>query len=166
MIRPLLVALFVTFVVIGDAGSFLEDFENKTIDARLRFFAAPTPKTGRILILDISEDSIRKLEPVYGRWPWPRSVFGEVAAYLSRNGATAVGFDLLFSEKSLRQEVSGEMLEHLKSLANNTDIPEIRGQLIDELSRLAPDLHDDEFAGHFCPLQPLESAAMPILRFR
>ena len=146
MTRPLLVALFVAFVVIGDAGSFLEDFENKTIDARLRFFAAPTPKTGRILILDISEDSIRKLEPVYGRWPWPRSVFGEVAAYLSRNGAAAVGFDLLFSEKSLRQEVSGEMLEHLKSLANNTDIPEIRGQLIDELSRLAPDLHDDEFA--------------------
>ena len=146
MIRALLLALLASLIVIGDAENFLEDFENKTIDARHRFFASPTSNTGRIIILDISEDSIRKLEPVYGRWPWPRSVFGEVASFLSQNGAAAVGFDLLFSEKSMRQEVSSLMLEHLKSLATNTDIPEIRNQLIYELSLLTPDLHDDQFA--------------------
>ena len=128
-----------------DPGGHLVSFEKKTVDARYCFYAQPTHHTNDIIILNISEEAIKRLEPFYGRWPWPRSVHGEVVEYLTTDGASAVGFDIIFSEQSLRQEVDATTIHELKVLAKNTDIQEIRNELLRRLDTLRPEISDMQF---------------------
>ncbi|NRB32462.1 MAG: adenylate/guanylate cyclase domain-containing protein [Rhizobiaceae bacterium] len=47
-----------------------------------------------VAILDINEDSIRKL----GQWPWPRTRLAKLVEKLMVAGAVVVGFDIVFAE--------------------------------------------------------------------
>jgi len=70
-----------------------QSLEYKAYDIGVK--AAVTPADGRIVILDIDDDSIERI----GRWPWPRSVVGDVIDKLSAAGARLVGVDIFYSEK-------------------------------------------------------------------
>lgn len=142
---PALIAVLASLAVFLDVGEHLDSFERKTLDARYRFFARPSPHTQDIVILHISEESIRSFEPFYGRWPWPRVVHGEAIEYLESDGASAIGFDILFPEKSLRQEVDSAIIHQLKALAKNADIPDVRAELQHRLDALNPELSDALF---------------------
>lgn len=131
-----------SFVVFIDPGKHLTSFEKKTIDARYLFYAQSTHHTNDIIVLNISEEAIKRFEPFYGRWPWPRSLHGEVVEYLTSDGATAIGFDIIFSEQSMRQEVDAATIHDLKALAKNTDIQEIRDELLYRLDALRPEIND------------------------
>ena len=137
-----LVAVVASLAAFLDVGGHLDSFERQTLDARYRFFARPTSHTQDIVVLHISEESIRRLEPFYGRWPWPRSVHAEAIEYLESDGAKAIGFDILFPEKSLRQEVDAAMIHQLKALAKNADLPEVRTELRHRLDVLNPESSD------------------------
>ncbi|HJW85548.1 MAG TPA: adenylate/guanylate cyclase domain-containing protein, partial [Candidatus Brocadiaceae bacterium] len=113
-----------------------------TIDARYRFYAQTTQHTNDIIILNISEEAIKRFEPFYGRWPWPRSLHGEVVEYLTSDGVAAIGFDIIFSEQSLRQEVDAATIQDLKALAKNSDIREVRDELLYRLEALRPEVSD------------------------
>lgn len=138
----MVIAALVCVIVFLDAGGQLSSFEKKTIDARYRAYARPTSHTDKIVILDISEESIKRMEPFYGRWPWPRSLHGEALEYMKSDGAAAVGFDIIFSERSVRQEMDSETINELKALAKNADVPEIRDKLFQMLDGLKPETSD------------------------
>jgi adenylate cyclase len=142
---PALIAAVASLVVLLDLGGHLDGFERKTLDARYRFFASPGPHTGDIVILNISEEAIRMLEPFYGRWPWPRAVHADAIDYLEADGARAIGFDILFSERALRQEVDAATIGELKALAKNADLPEVRAELQRRLDAVDPALSDAWF---------------------
>lgn len=142
---PLAVALLATAAVSLDPGGLLEHFEWRTLDVRHRHFARPSPFTERIVILDITEESIERLRPIYGRWPWPRALHGEVAEYLAEDGAAAVGFDLLFAEPVMRREVDAVDWAALSALAQSADLAEVRGELVRRIDALQPGLGDREF---------------------
>ncbi|MEK6737061.1 MAG: CHASE2 domain-containing protein, partial [Planctomycetota bacterium] len=131
-----------SFVVFLDPGKHLTSFEKKTIDARYRFYAQTTQHTNDIIILNISEEAIKRFEPFYGGWPWPRSLHGEVVEYLTSDGVAAIGFDIIFSEQSLRQEVDAATIRDLKALAKNSDIREVRDELLYRLEALRPEISD------------------------
>ncbi|MBI5639975.1 MAG: adenylate/guanylate cyclase domain-containing protein [Nitrospirae bacterium] len=82
------------------------------------------------------------MEPFYGRWPWPRSVHGEAVEYMKSDGAAAIGFDIIFAERSVRQEMASETINKLKALAKNADVPEIRDNLFQLLDALKPEASD------------------------
>lgn len=52
-----------------------------------------------IAIILIDDASLQAMDPVVGRWPWPRSVFADVIDFLSLGEPQALVFDLLFSER-------------------------------------------------------------------
>ncbi len=55
----------------------------------------PRKKTARpVRIVDLDEQSLAK----YGQWPWPRTRVADMVNELSRLGAVAIGFDILFLE--------------------------------------------------------------------
>ncbi len=54
-----------------------------------------------IVIIDIDEQGLRSMDKVVGRWPWPRSVHAELIEFLEGQGAKAIVFDFIFSEKDL-----------------------------------------------------------------
>ena len=85
-----------------------QSLEYKAYD--LGVSASVSPANDHIVILDIDDDSIERI----GRWPWPRSVVGDVIRKLSDAGARLVGVDIFYSEK---QRVPRSAQTHLQ-LAN------------------------------------------------
>ena len=70
---------------------FLTRVENASYDRRVAAPAGATPvrPESPILIVDINESSVRALEPLVGRWPWPRAVHAAALDYIRRGGAKA-----------------------------------------------------------------------------
>lgn len=52
----------------------------------------------RVVILDIDEGSLAEVGKTYGRWPWPNHVFGKIVEELHQRGASAIVFDVIFSD--------------------------------------------------------------------
>ena len=78
---------------------FAEVVELKTYDWRMRFAAARAPANPEIVLVTIDEESLRGLEPLVGRWPWPRFVHAQLLNYLTRARPRAILYDILFTEQ-------------------------------------------------------------------
>ena len=69
-----------------------------SLDSRLHDFLfmmrGPIPASGKVLIIDIDENSLRK----YGQWPWPRDIVSKMIGNLSDAGAGIIGMDIVFAE--------------------------------------------------------------------
>lgn len=50
------------------------------------------------LIINIDEESLRKLQPYLGSWPYNRDVFALITRYLHDAGAKAIVYDVLFTD--------------------------------------------------------------------
>jgi adenylate cyclase len=86
------------------ATAFGHRVENGSYDLRVRATASPVRSSSPIVIVEINESSIRGLEPVVGRWPWPRLVHGSAIDYLRRSGAKVIAYDVLFGEREGARE--------------------------------------------------------------
>jgi adenylate cyclase len=87
---------------------FVEGIELMTYDWRMRLTAQPEAPSSDIVLVSIDDDSVRRMAPLVGRWPWPRFIHGFLIDYLSRAPAKAVAYDVLFTEPDLRAFSDGE----------------------------------------------------------
>src|SRR5688572_8586528 len=78
--------------------------ENTSYDWRVRQTAPPAPPDSPIVIVEINESSVRAMEPLVGRWPWPRIVHGSAIDYMAAAGARVIAYDILFLEREGRSE--------------------------------------------------------------
>jgi adenylate cyclase len=76
--------------------------ENATYDLRLARTARPLSPTSSVVVIEINESSLRRLEPIVGRWPWPRLIHAGVIDFLTYARARVVAYDVLFSERDTR----------------------------------------------------------------
>lgn len=83
------------------AGAF-DEFELTAFDRRVLATHDPADARDDIVIVEINESSMDTLEPVFGRWPWPRMVHAGVVDYLSRAGARVIAYDILFVDRDRR----------------------------------------------------------------
>jgi adenylate cyclase len=81
-------------------GGFVRTAEMKLYDWRVRSTTASREaSTGPgVVLVTIDDDSIKRMEPLVGRWPWPRLVHATLLDYLAAGGAKAVVYDVLFAE--------------------------------------------------------------------
>ena len=82
---------------------FVEVIELKTYDWRMRATAGSAPARDDIVLVTIDEESLRGLEPLVGRWPWPRLVHAQLLNFLARARPRAVLYDVLFTEQDRRK---------------------------------------------------------------
>src|ERR1700726_4581342 len=70
-------------------------------------------KTARpVTIVDIDEKSLAN--PKLGQWPWPRTRIADIVANLTRLGAVAIAFDVIFSEPArLNPHAAPDTFGHL-----------------------------------------------------
>jgi adenylate cyclase len=61
-----------------------------------------------IVLVQIDDDSLKRMEPLVGRWPWPRLVHATLVDYLAAGGAKAIVYDVLFAEADRRTFMVGE----------------------------------------------------------
>jgi adenylate cyclase len=97
-------AAWLLAAVIGRT-EFLKTIELKTYDQRMRATARPASARKDIVLVEISESSIRRLADakLAGRWPWPRAVHATVIDFIARGGARAIAIDVLFLEQDTRE---------------------------------------------------------------
>ena len=69
----------------------------------MRLTARPEQPSDEIVLVSIDDDSIRRLAPLVGRWPWPRLIHASLVDYLSRAPAKAIVYDVLFTEPDVRR---------------------------------------------------------------
>ena len=71
----------------------IEEFRVRTFDTFQ--VLEPRVKAARpVRIVNIDEKSLAK----FGQWPWPRTRVADLVANLTRLGAVAIGFDIMFAE--------------------------------------------------------------------
>src|SRR5438874_377570 len=78
----------------------IERGELWTYDLRVRSAAAERHASTNIVLIKVSEQDIASVEDNLSiAWPWPRALFGYLAAYCKRAGARVVVYDWLFQER-------------------------------------------------------------------
>lgn len=87
----------------------------------------PEKMDAQVVIIDIDDESLE----MFGQWPWPRNVLGNLIQNATAMGAGVVGFDVVFAEPDrmspgvIAQTVPGlseEAKEHLIQLPSNEEI--------------------------------------------
>ena len=81
----------------------IRTIELKTYDLRVAATARPSAPSDAITLVAIDDDSIKRMEPLVGRWPWPRPVHATLIDYLSAGGAKVIAYDILFAERDLNK---------------------------------------------------------------
>ena len=69
---------------------FFRNIELDTYDRRVAATARPAAPAADISLVLIDNDSLRRMEPLVGRWPWPRLVHATMIDYLSAGGAKVI----------------------------------------------------------------------------
>ena len=99
-----LIPLAAAFLAAGlGTLSFFRNIELDTYDRRVAATARPAAPAETISLVFIDNDSLRRMEPLVGRWPWPRLVHATVIDYLAAAGAKVIAYDVLFPERDIRK---------------------------------------------------------------
>ncbi len=97
-------AFAVALAILTGRSEFVRRVEHTSYDRRVERTAPPLSPSTPIVIVDIDETSVRALEPMIGRWPWPRAVHAAAIDYMSRAGAKVIAVDILFGEREGRSQ--------------------------------------------------------------
>src|ERR1700676_5442293 len=87
----------------------VEELRVRTFDTFQRI--DPRKKAARpVTIVDIDEKSLAK----FGQWPWPRTRIADMVANLTKLGAAAIAFDIMFAEPDrLNPDVAADTFRNL-----------------------------------------------------
>lgn len=131
---------------------FTFNIELQTYDLRVEATARPSAPADGVTLIEIDDESLRRMEPVVGRWPWPRLVHATVIDYLAAAGATVIGYDVLFAERDIRKVMVGDeewtgeqsdaaLVESTRKAGNVVHLAEAASaELNDPTRAVAPDL--------------------------
>ncbi len=102
-------AVFVLIYMIEDVTrlNLLSNAETSLIDLRFRLRGPRTP-SGEVAVVAIDSKSVAEI----GRFPWPRTVHARLIDQLREWGASAVVFDVLFTER--QGERDAQRLERIR----------------------------------------------------
>lgn len=104
----------------------LEELRLRTFDF-YQIVRPRVPQQRPVVIVDIDEASLKEL----GQWPWPRTLLAEIVDRVTRSGALAIGFDIVFSEPDrmspanaadLFRELDEETRKKLRLLPSNDEV--------------------------------------------
>jgi adenylate cyclase len=93
----------------------IEELRVRTFDSFQRI--EPRVKTARpVTIVDIDEKSLAR----FGQWPWPRTRIADIIVNLSRLGAVAIAFDIVFAEPDrLNPDAVADTMRYLDDVTKN-----------------------------------------------
>jgi adenylate cyclase len=78
---------------------WMKPLENRLLDTFVRTQAAALAPDPDIVLIDIDEKSLARMESEAGRWPWPRVVYADLLEGLAAQKPRAIVFDMMFVEK-------------------------------------------------------------------
>ena len=79
---------------------FLDGFERRTWDWRVRTLAKPGNATEEIAVILLDQQSLDWAEEAYGlSWPWPREVYAFIVDFCARAEVASLAFDVLLHRR-------------------------------------------------------------------
>src|SRR5260370_13176729 len=72
----------------------LEELRLRTFDTYQKLAPRPLMPSPPAVVLDIDEQSLS----AFGQWPWPRTLVADLITRLTKLGAAAIAFDIIFAE--------------------------------------------------------------------
>ncbi|PWT76565.1 MAG: adenylate/guanylate cyclase domain-containing protein [Proteobacteria bacterium] len=106
-------AAFVALALIESQLKVLQPLEWRLSDRFARVQARHVAADPDIVIVDIDDDSLRRMYDLADRWPWPRSVHGELAAGIAQQQPLAIVFDMMFVEPDRTRPESDKLFNDL-----------------------------------------------------
>ena len=104
----------------------LAPLENRLSDLFVRQQVQELKPDADIVIVDIDDASLARMQDSAGSWPWPRAVHGELVRGIARQKPKAIVFDILFSERDeFRPDSDRAFNQSLQGL-NNVYFPLVR----------------------------------------
>ncbi len=111
--------------------------KNKTYDLIMKSRFHHPAADPDIVIVDIDEAALAAMAKDYGRWPWPRSVMGEMLQGIEAQKPKAIVFDIAFSDPDVFNPDGDRFFRDAIGATSNTFFPMIRlGKDNDRLSQL------------------------------
>ncbi|PKN36931.1 MAG: molecular chaperone TorD [Deltaproteobacteria bacterium HGW-Deltaproteobacteria-2] len=135
--------VLLTLFVFVDAGVFHvgENMRQKAFDLMVRSRLIMPKPDKNIVIVDINEASLAAMAKDFGRYPWPRQVFGEFLENIEAQNPKAVIFDILFSDADIANPDSDAYFDNAIAATSNTFFPFIRlSEDQDKLSNVKPSM--------------------------
>ncbi|MDI1361587.1 CHASE2 domain-containing protein [Methylotenera sp.] len=130
-------------LILLDASLFHigENMRNRAFDLMVKNRIVKAKVDPDIVIVDINEASLNAMAKEYGRWPWPRQVFGEFIENIESQNPKAIVFDILFSDADVYNPDSDTYFNDVIAETNNTFFPMLRlSPASDNLSKITPDM--------------------------
>ena len=132
-----------TVLVLLDASVFHvgENMRDRAFDLMVKNRIITPKPDPEIVIVDINEASLSAMAKEYGRWPWPRQVFGEFVENIEAQQPKAIVFDILFSDADVYNPDSDTYFNDVIAGTTNTFFPILRlSEASDYLSKITPDM--------------------------
>ncbi|WP_246487371.1 CHASE2 domain-containing protein [Ferrigenium kumadai] len=104
----------------------LRPLENRLSDLFVRQQAQHLEPDPQIVIVDIDDASLARMQDVAGNWPWPRAVHGELVRGIAAQHPAAIVFDILFSERDQYRPESDRQFNEALGASDNIYFPMIR----------------------------------------
>ncbi len=139
----LYLSALLTVLILLDASVFHigENMRDRAFDLMVKNRFVVAKADPDIVIVDINEASLSAMAKEYGRWPWPRQVFGEFVENISAQNPKAIVFDILFSDADVYNPDSDAYFNEVISATDNVFFPMLRlAPESDYLSNIAPNM--------------------------
>jgi adenylate cyclase len=105
---------------------FLEGIEGPVSDFFVRAHATGLAPDPDIVIVDIDEPSLARMQDAAGKFPWPRSVYADLVLGIEAQRPRAIVFDILFSENDTRDPEFDRAFNRALKGRNNVYLPMVR----------------------------------------
>ena len=104
----------------------LQPLENRLSDFFVRQHAQGLAPDPNIVIINVDDASLEKMENIAGNWPWPRSVFAEMINAIDKQHPKAIVFDKLFVERDVYRPESDALFNQALEGKKNVYFPLVR----------------------------------------
>ena len=122
-----LLLLGLAFLVLAMAEIFwlhsLRPLEGRMSDWLIRQHAQTLEADPDIVIVNIDNASLGRMNEVAGKWPWPRSVYGEMVHGIAAQHPKAIVFDITFELRDAYRPESDKLFNEALAGTDNVFIP-------------------------------------------
>jgi adenylate cyclase len=127
-VQPLALILvaFLGLTVFEQRVGWLRTLEHRLSDVLVRQQARAVEPDPQIVLVDIDDASLVRMAELADRWPWPRSVHGELAAGIAAQRPKAIVFDVMFAEPDRTRPEHDELFNELLRPLRNVYFPTAR----------------------------------------
>jgi adenylate cyclase len=104
-IHALIIAALVAVLTFAlSQTTLLQRIELISVDWRAQYFDSESHLPDSIAVVLVDDASLQYMDPLVGRWPWPRSVLADLVDFISLGEPKAIIFDILFPERQISND--------------------------------------------------------------